>query len=132
MRIYTGRRLVPEQKTVSEVEVLVLDKGRGWRKTLRHRVLHSPTGMNWGYGGSGPADLALSILCNFLGDSQKPTVRGGCWGECEHNYCLAVRHHQGFEREFVAGWGDSWEITEVEIGAWLVKQDAGKAVSQGA
>jgi len=25
-------------------------------------VCHSPTGFEWGYGGSGPADLALNIL----------------------------------------------------------------------
>lgn len=29
---------------------------------------HSPTGFNWGYGGSGPAQLALAILCDLLGD----------------------------------------------------------------
>lgn len=27
---------------------------------------HSPTGIEWGYGGSGPADLALNILVCFL------------------------------------------------------------------
>ena len=27
---------------------------------------HSPTGFNWGYGGSGPAQLALAILMEFL------------------------------------------------------------------
>lgn len=26
---------------------------------------HSPTGFEWGYGGSGPADLALNILLKF-------------------------------------------------------------------
>jgi len=29
-------------------------------------VNHSPTGFEWGYGGSGPADLALNILLRFL------------------------------------------------------------------
>ena len=29
---------------------------------------HSPTGFAWGYGGSGPAQLALAILCDCLGD----------------------------------------------------------------
>ena len=29
------------------------------------RVLHSPTGFEWGYGGSGPADLALNILLKY-------------------------------------------------------------------
>jgi hypothetical protein len=30
-------------------------------------VQHSPTGFAWGYGGSGPADLALNILSIFVG-----------------------------------------------------------------
>jgi hypothetical protein len=34
---------------------------------LPHVVRHSPTGFEWGYGGSGPADLALSIVCDVLG-----------------------------------------------------------------
>lgn len=29
-------------------------------------VVHSPTGFEWGYGGSGPADLALNILGLFV------------------------------------------------------------------
>lgn len=27
---------------------------------------HSPTGFEWGYSGSGPADLALNILAEFM------------------------------------------------------------------
>lgn len=29
-------------------------------------VYHSPTGFEWGYGGSGPADLALNVLALFV------------------------------------------------------------------
>lgn len=29
-------------------------------------VYHSPDGFEWGYGGSGPADLALNILLQFV------------------------------------------------------------------
>lgn len=29
---------------------------------------HSPTGFNWGYGGSGPAQLALALLMKFTGN----------------------------------------------------------------
>lgn len=29
---------------------------------------HSPSGLNWGYGGSGPAQLALAILCHMLNE----------------------------------------------------------------
>jgi hypothetical protein len=44
-------------------------------KPLKHLVRHSPTGMNWGYGGSGPADLARSILGDFLGiDDPHPAL----------------------------------------------------------
>ncbi|MBR0753465.1 hypothetical protein JQ604_14855 [Bradyrhizobium jicamae] len=32
---------------------------------------HSPTGFEWGYGGSGPAQLALAILADALGSNQK-------------------------------------------------------------
>lgn len=33
---------------------------------LLHVVKHSPTGLEWGYAGSGPADLARSILLDAL------------------------------------------------------------------
>jgi hypothetical protein len=31
---------------------------------------HSPTGFRWGYGGSGPAQLALAICSDAVGDDQ--------------------------------------------------------------
>ena len=34
---------------------------------LSHVVRHSPTGIEWGYGGSGPSDLALSVLTAVAG-----------------------------------------------------------------
>lgn len=30
--------------------------------------VHSPDGFNWGYGGSGPAQLALAIIINYIKD----------------------------------------------------------------
>jgi hypothetical protein len=38
----------------------------GRRATLHHVMVHSPTGMDWGDSGSGAADLAHSILANWL------------------------------------------------------------------
>ena len=32
---------------------------------------HSPTGFEWGYGGSGPAQLALAILADVLEDDDR-------------------------------------------------------------
>lgn len=48
--------------------LVTLKFGDGGEATqLKRRwALHSPTGLEWGYGGSGPADLALEILGFFL------------------------------------------------------------------
>ena len=48
-------------------------------------VWHSPTGFEWGYGGSGPADLALNLLLKATGDRD-----------------FAAHHHQAFKWRFVA------------------------------
>jgi hypothetical protein len=32
---------------------------------------HSPTGFEWGYGGSGPAQLALALLADHLGNTER-------------------------------------------------------------
>ena len=32
---------------------------------------HSPTGFEWGYSGSGPAQLALALLCDALVDDER-------------------------------------------------------------
>ena len=32
---------------------------------------HSPTGFEWGYSGSGPAQLALALLADHLGNAEK-------------------------------------------------------------
>lgn len=63
---------------------------------VRH---HSPTGPNWGYEGSGPADAALSILayCLPLGCDGCPPVL--TWkGEVSETAWVL---HQPFKRTFV-------------------------------
>jgi len=61
---------------------------------------HSPTGYAWGYGGSGPTDLALNILEWHL-------RREGYHGEtvqCYEGRCfrLAWDLHQAFKRDVIA------------------------------
>jgi hypothetical protein len=55
---------------------MILPSGKS--RPLRHMVLHSPSGFAWGYGGSGPADLALSLLCDVLDErpSEKQILHG--------------------------------------------------------
>ena len=60
---------------------------------------HSPTGLEWGYGGSGPAQLALALLMDCLGDKQRALVL-----------------HHGFKHAVVAGLPFAgWTLTEGEI-----------------
>lgn len=60
---------------------------------------HSPSGFEWGYGGSGPAQLALALLADHLGDDEK-----------------AVRLHQEFKRKVIASLPhDHWILTSHEI-----------------
>lgn len=43
--------------------------GRPTTNVPRQVVYHSPSGFEWGYGGSGPADLALNILLLFTDEA---------------------------------------------------------------
>jgi len=50
-------------------KVTVVTDGRESPLRLRLDIRnHSPTGFEWGYGGSGPAQLALAILADATGD----------------------------------------------------------------
>ena len=66
---------------------------------------HSPTGFEWGYGGSGPAQLALAILVELT----RPNVQE------------AVELHQAFKRDVIARLPrDGWSLTEAEVFNWIV------------
>ena len=69
---------------------------------------HSPTGFNWGYGGSGPAQLALALLawhlhavhCNVRADQR------------------ALELYQQFKWDVIARLPDErWELTLTEVNA---------------
>jgi hypothetical protein len=59
-------RLVVPQADPDDV-VLFRDIDGTARATVEHVVRHSPTGIEWGYAGSGPADLARSVLTALVG-----------------------------------------------------------------
>lgn len=64
MRRYIGTR---DAKT-HRASVLVVDDG-GKSRDLPTRTEvrnHSPDGFEWGYGGSGPAQLSLAMLCDYF------------------------------------------------------------------
>jgi hypothetical protein len=88
--------LPPEPEGVPLAEALPL---------ALHVENHSPDGFAWGYLGSGPAQLALAILVDYLGDEAE-----------------AARLHQDFKERTVARFlvGRGWVLTGAEIEAALL------------
>jgi hypothetical protein len=88
--------------------------------SVPHSVIwHSPDGFEYGYAGSGPADLALNILNAFVPPSVEdsmPCFRGCC-------SCFAAIHHQQFKAEFITPIKGSVEILKAEtIRAWIAQR----------
>lgn len=83
--------IMPEDKDVRmipfEGDVVVRrEGGLKYMNIPQTIVYHSPTGLEWGYAGSGPADFALNILYFFTNDKE-----------------FAMKWHQDFKFQFVAG-----------------------------
>jgi len=82
-----------------------------WRVRPNHsqRVYsHSPDGFNWGYGGSGPAQLALALMLLY----------------CEEEDALAI--YQAFKREFVAQWHPEFVCSEKQVLRWIERELGGR------
>jgi hypothetical protein len=68
MKIYSGVR--HHDGTTSVFVTETKDELTPVRRTLdpmTSLVNHSPSGLEWGYAGSGPAQLALALCCDYLG-----------------------------------------------------------------
>ena len=65
MKTYSGVRT----EGGCAVTVAGPDGGHGLDPRFDLRT-HSPTGFEWGYGGSGPAQLALALAADVLGDDE--------------------------------------------------------------
>jgi hypothetical protein len=106
MKHYVGER------TPEGCQVDVIDKdapGGGYplppRFDLRN---HSPTGYEWGYAGSGPAQLALALLADALGDDEK-----------------AQDHYQDFKFKVVGRLPhDRWELSQDDIRQTVARLEA--------
>lgn len=75
-------------------------------KTLRHIVRHSPDGFEYGYGGSGPHDLALSLLHATIGT----TLADVYYNKFTDDIVSKVRRES-----------TEWYITHERITAWVDK-----------
>lgn len=110
------KRYILERETGGDISFWVEENETGHQSPLRHHVRHSPDGMNWGYGGSGPSDLARSILIDYLGMHDTPD-------ELPVNY-------QDFKNEFVAGishYGGA--IDQIQIEDFIARQSRERGVT---
>jgi len=105
----------PQRLYVAHVTKGQLDWGIDVVEYGQHRPLnprndlvnHSPDGVVWGYAGSGPAQAALGILADAVGDRK------------------AVIHHQEFKRAFLARYDKDtgWTLPVKEVRQWVKSQD---------
>lgn len=84
------------------VTVQVKDGAKPFQLPMRFDLRrHSPTGYEWSYSGSGPAQLALALLADALGDDER-----------------ALRLYQRYKARVVANLPvQSWVLGQLEIEA---------------
>ena len=73
---------------------------------------HSPDGFEWGYGGSGPAELALAILTDLLGKKPPHLMY--------HSFKIAIIAH--LDRY-------QWYITDHAVTSWVKDFEAREAAA---
>jgi len=89
----------------------IVEKQPGQERLTPNRGLelasHSPSGFEWGYGGSGPAQLALALLLDYSDDEE-----------------VALAQYTEFKNQVVSqldctGPGGRWRLTGSDIDAVL-------------
>ena len=89
-----GRNVV--WKIIKDAQGRQISSQLAERQDLRN---HSPDGFEWGYQGSGPSQLALALLADFLGNDLK-----------------ALELYQDFKWSVIARIeSDYWVLSDVEI-----------------
>ncbi len=103
VRVYRGYS--EDSGSAMGPEAVFVEDDDGRVAKLKHEVHHSPDGFSWGYGGSGPADLARSLLADHLAYIPSPAI------------------YQAFKWEYVARWesGRPWQITAEQIETLLAQ-----------
>jgi hypothetical protein len=74
---------------------------------LPHIEHHSPDGFEWGYGGSGPADLALSMLAHAMGESDPDKIPPALYQQFKFDYIATLDRNR------------NWEISRSAVMSWI-------------
>ncbi len=122
MKVYRGTRVFDRDSTTrGEASVVVenvVDGEPSDCRLLTHVPYHSPDGFEWGYAGSGPADLALAILADYF--EEPPEFVLAALRSMWTPRSKAAALHQSFKQQFVATeHRDEWQLPGDEIEAWL-------------
>ena len=102
--IYFGKK-----EEIGPCEVFVKVKyfnGASCNEELKNVGTHSPDGFQWGHSGSGPTDLAISILNDFL---KRKGIKDIKVSNCQNN----------FKNDFIAIEKNDLEISSKDIEKWL-------------
>jgi hypothetical protein len=124
-------RLVEPRLDINDPEAEVILERHGdaaWTNVPQVLVDHSPSGFEWGYGGSGPADLALNLMALFYplkpGDEGVRLYRGA---RCSWE---AWQLHQQFKWRFIASAPRAGgRLPLREIRAWLDSPEVQKRLA---
>lgn len=110
MKVFCGRRNTGEAGPGE-----VFKNGKPFTADRSLKIQNkSPTGFQWGYGGSGPAQLALALLLDVVGRK------------------AAEFWFQDFKRQIVIRWTDAWVITDEDIRQWyeMARKETGRDESE--
>lgn len=101
---------------------------------------HSPTGLEWGFGGSGPAQLALAMLADFFADIEAVMLHSP-----NRDHLMPSAHaksasdraaldlYQAFRHDVIAAIrAQQWEIRSVQVAKWVREQSYQSAALQPA
>lgn len=95
--VYQDKNIFEGYKEDGKIEVML--NGDLFDPSLSQEIRnHSPNGFNWGYGGSGPAQLALAILLEETGSPK-----------------LSEEFYQQFKEDVVSKFEDSWHLFSFQI-----------------
>jgi hypothetical protein len=126
-------------RTVDDLAVVLVDHDDGSTTELVHHRKHTPAGFEWGYLGSGPAELARCLIIDYM-DTRAwcaacegtgltgPAYRhrdtldpDQCW------ICMGERTtfqpvvYQSLKFEIVSTWGDRWDLPAETLGLFLAR-----------
>ena len=88
----------------------IVDRTDGVYIKERNDIVSHSNGLEWGYGGSGPAQCAIALLMDTLED----------YGEISDKTSWALNHYQTFKWDVIARLSRTgWLLPQDDVHAWI-------------